>query len=38
MAGTQKTIENEFEKARLLYDKGISEFKNNNYNQVINNL
>jgi hypothetical protein len=34
MAKEQKSTENEFQKARILFDKGISEYNNNNHNKV----
>lgn len=34
MAETNKPVENEFQKARLLFEKGLAEYNNNQYSQV----
>jgi len=34
MAETNKPVENEFQKARLLFEKGMAEYKNEQFSQV----
>lgn len=36
MAEANKQIENEFQKARVLFEKGLSEYNKNNYTEVTN--
>ena len=38
MAERNKSSENEFQKARVLYEKGIAEYNKNNFAEVISNI